>query len=486
MHSFSKNKLYNLTIILIMIIAIVIRIKTYLNVRPLWHDETALACNILSRNIFGFFAPLEYLQKAPPFFMMSTELITDIFGEAEIQLRFIPLLSSIGSVFLFFFLSKKILFKKSSIIFANILFAVNYYLIYYAQEFKQYSVDVFLILASLLLFEKIELEKLSYKKILLYSLLSIIFILLSFPILFIVSAFITLNLIKSNKETVKKVILYAIPIGIACSVYYYFSILPTRNLDITYFNEYWKNGFLSPNIISCLSLVKNNLEYYFHPNNLLIILFVPISIGLYAFIKENYKMHRLIFLLVFFASLASLLHFYPIEGRIALYLIPIAILITVKPIDLFSKKQKILTIIVICSFFICFKQYNYEYIKLFFHKNIFKLQDTRTAMQIIAENYKPSEVIVYNQASRTDYKYYKAYFKLSPTKEIKINPTEYDKKTYLKILDNLPKNQAYWFYFSYDYKERPVINFVKEWLKIHHIKYKEFQYKRTHLLYIKL
>lgn len=486
MLNFSKNKLYNLTIILTIIIAVVLRTETYLSGRPLWSDETALACNILTRHIYGFFTHLDYVQKAPPFFMMAVKLVTDIFGVEEWQLRLIPFLSSIGSIFIFFFLSKKILLKKSSIIIANILFAINYYLIRYAQEFKQYSSEVFLVLVSLFLFEKIELEQLTYKKIFFYSLLSIILILFSFPMLFVILAFITLNLIKVNKESIKKLVFYTFPIGIACFCYYYFAILPTRDFDIAYFNEYWKNGFLNPNIISFLSLLKTNLTYYFNPNKITLIAFLPMIIGIYAIIQERKKIHHFCFYIVIFAILASLFHFYPIEKRTALYLFPIVLLLIVKPIDLFSKKTKLLTVIVICSFLMCFTQYNFNYIKSFFDKNTFAIQDARTTMQIIIENYKPSDIFVYNKASETDFIYYRKYFNFNPTKHIFLNPTKYDKKEYLKILDSLPKNQTYWFYFSFDYEGHPVIGFVKEWLQINRIKYNEFHYKRSHVWHIKL
>ena len=45
--------------------------------------------------------------------------------------------------------------------FANFLFAVNYYLIYYSQEFKQYSSDVLVTILILLGLNKTNFEKIS-------------------------------------------------------------------------------------------------------------------------------------------------------------------------------------------------------------------------------------------------------------------------------------------------------------------------------------
>lgn len=486
MLGFSKNRLYNITIVLILILGIFLRTKAYLFIRPLWHDETALAYNILRRNIFGFFTPLDFLQKAPPLFMSGVKLVTTILSPAELQLRLIPFLSSIGSVIIFYLLSNKILLKKGSILIANLLFAINYYLIYYAQEFKQYSTDVFLILLSLLLFEKIDLKQLSYKKIFLYSLISIILILFSFPMLFAILAFITINLIKADKEIVKKLTLYAVPIGIVSLIYYTLMLLPTRNMELEFFNYYWNDGFIKPNIISIFSLIKKNMSYYFHPNDSAWILTLPALIGIYALIKESKKIHYFIFLIFSFAILASMLHLYPIKERIALYLLPIILLLIAKPIDLFSRDTKLLTLTIVYSFLISYSQYSLNYFILFFDKTAFEIQNARTSMQIVTENFKPNNIFVYNKASEADCDYYLHYFNFNPKKHILLNPHIYAQKSYFDIFNKLPKNQSYWFYFSFDYKERPVIGFLREWIQINHIKYSEFQYKRSHVLYVKL
>lgn len=486
MISFEKNKLYNLILILILILGILLRIKTYSSIRPLWTDETALACNILQRNIFEFFKPLEYFQKAPALFMMTTKAVTNLFGTSELALRLMPFLASIASLFLFYKLSTKVLLKKSSILVSNFLFAINYHLIYYSQEFKQYSTDVLLVLASLLIFEKLNLEKLTYKKVFLYSLMSILFILFSFPMLFVVFSFISLNLVKTNKNNISKIIVFTLPVAIGCLTYYYFTILPARDLDITYFNRYWESGFLKPNISSFLSVLTENLRYYFKPNKSIVVALLPLTVGLYSFIKENKNIHYLFFLIIFFAVSASLFHIYPIEGRIALYLFPIILLLMVKPLDFIKKEKKVLSLIIICLFLICFNRYNLMYFKSFFDKTVFKIQDAKTAMQIIKNNYKATETIIYNQASKTDYIYYRQYFNFNPTKSILLKPYKYDKRLYLNALNSLPKNQNYWFYFSFDYKERPVIGFVKEWLQAKRIKYSELHYKHSYILYAKL
>ena len=79
---------------------------------------------------------------APPLFLACVKFLISVFGKSDIVFRFLPFLSSILSVFVFYKLSKTFLKSKAAIILANFLFAVNFSLIFYGSEFKQYSTDV--------------------------------------------------------------------------------------------------------------------------------------------------------------------------------------------------------------------------------------------------------------------------------------------------------------------------------------------------------
>jgi len=92
-----------------------------------------LALNILHKNIFGFFGMLENNQSAPLFFLVATKIFYLLFGTKEWVFRLLPFVFSILSIPLFYYFSKKFLDKKISIIVANFLFGLNYYLIYYFQ-----------------------------------------------------------------------------------------------------------------------------------------------------------------------------------------------------------------------------------------------------------------------------------------------------------------------------------------------------------------
>jgi len=173
----AKINIFNFALFLVALLGVVLRFKAYFSSYPLWMDEASLAINILNKDIFEFFAPLEHHQSAPFLFLFCTKALTLFFDTSENVLRIIPFLASLGAIPLFYFLSKKFLNNKISILISNLLFVINYQLIYFACEFKQYSLDVFCCLALFLMFLKVDLEKISNLKIILLSLFSLLAVL---------------------------------------------------------------------------------------------------------------------------------------------------------------------------------------------------------------------------------------------------------------------------------------------------------------------
>lgn len=128
-------------------LAIILRIRAFAEGRALWLDESALAVNFIERSIGEILTlPLENNQSAPPGFLATTFLIIKLFGLSEFTIRLVPLMSSLGSVFLFYSISIRSLSSRIAIGATNALFATSPVLIYYATEFKQYSVDVLAVL----------------------------------------------------------------------------------------------------------------------------------------------------------------------------------------------------------------------------------------------------------------------------------------------------------------------------------------------------
>ncbi len=114
--------------------------------RGLWVDEAFLAVNVQTRGLGGLLQPLEYNQSAPYLFLAGTDLITSLFGYDERVLRLLPLAASLATLVLFWRLARTCL-TPWAVPVAVAAAAFAYQLVYYAQEFKQYSFEI---LASVL------------------------------------------------------------------------------------------------------------------------------------------------------------------------------------------------------------------------------------------------------------------------------------------------------------------------------------------------
>ena len=134
---------------LIALAGAVFRVRSWLHWRSLWLDEIYLAHSVVTRDLRGLLLrPLDYWQAAPAGFLVLQRWCVDLFGAGERSLRLASLLASLASLPLFFALARKLLSLRGTLL-AMVLFSCLAPLVYYAQEAKQYSLDVFFSIAIL-------------------------------------------------------------------------------------------------------------------------------------------------------------------------------------------------------------------------------------------------------------------------------------------------------------------------------------------------
>ena len=282
-----KKKLLFGILGVIWLIAIILRVKTFLVGRPLWHDECSVALSLLDRNMFDFLRPLEHFQCAPPIFMSLSKLLTYIFGLHEYTLRLIPLAASILSLPAFYFLSKEFLKSKWLILAVNFLFAINYQLIYYSQEFKQYSSDVLISILTLYFLLKTDLEKLNTKQTVTFGIIISLLPLMAFPTAFIIFPYILMQIFKYKKAIIKKMSLFLIPSFIIFTIYYVTVVAASHASQIDIGSYFWELGFLKLNPISWLKVFKINFDYFFMPNSMLLFILILFITGTIQTIKQK-------------------------------------------------------------------------------------------------------------------------------------------------------------------------------------------------------
>lgn len=131
-------------------LGVALRVVTYLWNRAMWLDESSLRGNVVDVPILDFSAPLWQDQLAPLGFLVVERILATFIGSRNYVLRSLPLAAGIAALFLFERLTRRVLPRRPALV-ALVLFAVSDDLIYYASEFKPYSLDLVIGLALTLL-----------------------------------------------------------------------------------------------------------------------------------------------------------------------------------------------------------------------------------------------------------------------------------------------------------------------------------------------
>jgi uncharacterized membrane protein len=126
----------------LLLIGTVLRVGQYAIGAALWHDELALARNIVEKPLGELLVtPLDYTQVAPIGFLLLEKAAITAFGNNEYALRLLPLLCALISLPLFADVACRLLASSAALL-ALALFCLSPTLIGFGSQVKQYSMDV--------------------------------------------------------------------------------------------------------------------------------------------------------------------------------------------------------------------------------------------------------------------------------------------------------------------------------------------------------
>lgn len=135
----------------LLLIGTVLRVGQYAIGAALWHDELALARNIVEKPLGELLVtPLDYTQVAPIGFLLLEKAAITAFGNNEYALRLLPLLCALISLPLFAAVARRVLAPGAALL-ALALFSLSPTLIGFGSQVKQYSMDVAMVLAMTVL-----------------------------------------------------------------------------------------------------------------------------------------------------------------------------------------------------------------------------------------------------------------------------------------------------------------------------------------------
>ncbi len=455
---------YIATMFFVVALGIYLRISAYLTGRDFWHDECSLAVNFLYFNNIGLFGPLLHQQSAPPLFLLFSKFFCVLFPyKIEFAARFVPLLCSVLAIPLFYKLSTYCFSKKWVIVIANLLFAINYQLIYYSQEFKQYSSDVFFSILLVLIFVKTDIFSLDRLKQVFLSVFIAICPLFSLPsaIVILASEF----LIFCKNKQIKPLLLCNLPFIIINVLYYFMNLKPSKDLILSVLTaEYWRSGLLNFNPLNILCNLNLNFKFFFTNSNLVVTAFILFAIGIYFAIKSEKRALKLCLCVITFAYMLALLNVYPLAERLALYLIPFFLLILLFPLEQFRiKEKKGICVMIFVVLFLA--QFNFSYIRKIVDSNTYRREAPNELLQFAIKDFDSNYIFIYNDASDSEYELYSALYGFEPKRVAKISLAQPGTDWYTDVLDSFPKGNTLVFYYPYDYRNRQVVPILKSWVR---------------------
>lgn len=475
---FDKKHRFLFIIVAVMLLGVYFRIYAYLSVKTLWLDECMLFQNIYERTYFGMFSALSYAQTAPPLFLITEKFICNMFGIKELVLRFFPFLCSLISIPVFYFFSKNFLNEKLTLIIANILFCCNIQLIRYGCELKQYSSDVLCFMILFILLNKLTIKDFDKKKLLFYSIISVIFPLMSMPSYFLFGALFFTELIIHKGKYLKVLTLSQIPLLLITFFYVPNVMLPQYSTMINL--NMWQRRFLSTEISKNIILLRQNLFFFFQPLHLML-QSILLFIGIGFFIKD-YKQKQVMLLsfAIGIMIICSLLKIYPLYERTVLFSVPFLIVFLTKPVDYVMKKKNVLSLFIAVIFVLSFHSFG-KY-KLPYKPACWT--NPKELTQILMSIYSEGDTIVVNRSSKSEYFYYKKYYNFNPDREIYVANEDKNEEEYLKELEKVTqKNKKYIFFYTCDYFKGKVKNSLKEWKERHNVLY-EKEIASSYILYL--
>jgi hypothetical protein len=405
-------------------LAVALRLRMLLVGRSLWLDEAMLALNICGRSFAGLLGRLDHDQAAPIGFLWIERAAVLAFGPNEVALRLFPFLASIASLALLYKLCADNLGRWSGVV-AVALAGVMPALFYYSGELKQYSSDVAACLLMLALASGVLRRGWTARRATGLALSGMVVVWVSHPAVFVLAGAGTTLILQAALERRYRLASLAMAVS-ACwlasfAVEYVFFLKDLQSND--FLAEFWDSAFLkfpprSPRDLQAYPAVGFGIFEALLRN---IAVDVDLSARMGVFLASTwmigvvtlYRQGRrdLLGLLVAplaFAVLASLLHKYPLKGRLALFTAAATLPVVAAGISsLMAAKdatnRAIGGVLLACALLLPTMQ------GAQFLVERPRLHQARSVLTQVARDWKPGDVVVVDRFSVMPFLYYREF-----------------------------------------------------------------------------
>jgi hypothetical protein len=327
-----------------LLIGTVLRVGQYAMGAALWHDELALARNIVEKPLRELLVrPLDYTQVAPTGFLVLEKAAITAFGNNEYAFRLLPLLCALISLPLFADVARRVLTPGAALL-ALAFFSLSPTLIGFGSQVKQYSLDVAVALAMTVLTLRWWERRVTRRGVSDTAFLGVagfVAVWFSHTTVLVLIALGGALLLETLYQRERVYLVRLIPIAILWGGGTLAVLTLGTNLSpstYAYMQKYWAEGFMPVSIQSRADLLwlwrafrgffQNQFRYPL-PGLALLLMFV----GAVALIRYR-RWPALVILVPLGISLAaSAAHQYPFGDRVSLFLLPFILLLLVEGID---------------------------------------------------------------------------------------------------------------------------------------------------------
>lgn len=310
-----------------------LRLNQLLSGRAFWADEAWVAILVTERSYQQFFTPLGALV-TPPAMLVLTKVLTWILGASEPVMRAIPFVAGVLVLPVFYRFARHHAGRGAAIA-GLVLLTVSSHLVYYSAELKQYSLDLFVGagLAILLLSDK----PLDRSRSVVLSIACASAVWFSYTSVFLIVGYglssVLLLIIRRDYGSLRFVVPVAIATALSFGSLYLVVIAGISNSP--YLLSYWRNYFAPFPITS-------GQDLYWYYRTAMYALDDPMGlvdprpaavlvlVGAATLIWRQPGFALRLLAPVPLLLVASMLHKYPLNGRLLLFLAPtIALLLGV-------------------------------------------------------------------------------------------------------------------------------------------------------------
>lgn len=312
-----------------------LRLVALLSDRCLWLDESMLALNLVARSPAELLKPLDYNQGAPVGYLLLTKAAIVAFGASEWALRLVPFVASCAGLIGFAWLARRLLPAGGALL-ATALFALSPHLISYAAECKQYACDASITIGLFACALGLLEGKGGRARYALFALAGALAVWFSHPAAFVLagigSALLLKELVARDRArftaTALTVGAWLVSFG-ACYV------LCLKQLSANdYLTGYWADHFVPRTVGAASWLADHAIALFEQPGGfggpavpLAAFAALLALVGLVEFARANRWLACALAGPVLFLLFAAALQKYPFGGRLALFVVPCAVLL---------------------------------------------------------------------------------------------------------------------------------------------------------------